>query len=141
MGTFLGKWGATYGDGSYDFRGPVGMDVDAQGRLYIADSGNDRIQVFDPNLAKLQDAVNPSIPTITSPASQSVVSPLGPVTITGTAIDNASVGNVELSIQDMGTNGTPTGLWWNPASVLVGDVEQPRRSWRRRRSPRPRGRT
>ena len=64
---------------------------------------------------KLQDAVNPSTPTITSPASQSVVSPLGPVTITGTAIDNASVGNVELSIQDMGTNGTPTGLWWNPA--------------------------
>jgi DNA-binding beta-propeller fold protein YncE len=44
-GTFLGKWGATYGDGSYDFRGPVGIDADAQGRLYIADSYNDRIQV------------------------------------------------------------------------------------------------
>jgi hypothetical protein len=114
-GTFLGKWGATYGDGSFDFRGPVGMDVDAQGRLYIADSGNDRIQVFDPNLSKLQDAVNPSTPTITSPASQTALGTLGPVTITGTAADNASVGNVELSIQDMGTNGVATGLWWNPA--------------------------
>ena len=114
-GTYLGKWGATYGDGSFDFRGPVGMDVDAQGRLYIADSGNDRIQVYDPNLTKLPDAVNPPTPTITSPASQTALSTLGPVTITGTATDNASVGNVELSIQDMGTNGVPTGKWWNPA--------------------------
>ena len=114
QGNYLGKWGGTYGDGAYDFRGPVGMDVDAQGRLYIADSGNDRIQVFDPNSAKLQDSTNPPSPVFTAPANQSVQA-LAPVTITGTATDNSSVGNVELSIEDLGTNGVPTGLWWDPS--------------------------
>jgi DNA-binding beta-propeller fold protein YncE len=109
QGNFLGRWGSTFGDGSYDFRGPVGMDVDAAGRLYIADSANDRVQVYDPNTAKSQDAVAPGTPTFTAPANQAVL-PLGPVTITGTATDNTAVGNVELSIQDR-----ETGLWWNPA--------------------------
>jgi NHL repeat/Bacterial Ig domain len=109
-GNFLGRWGATYGDGSYDFRNPVGLDVDAQGRLYVTDSGNDRIQVFDPGHTKLNDPTNPANPAIASPANQAVL-PLGPVTMTGTATDNLSVGNVEISIQDLNT-----GQWWNPAN-------------------------
>jgi hypothetical protein len=110
QGNFLGRWGSTYGDGSYDFRNPVGLDADAQGRLYVTDSGNDRIQVFDPDLAKLNDSTNPADPTISAPGNQAVL-PLGPVTMTGTATDNQSVGNVELSIQDLNT-----GAWWNPAN-------------------------
>lgn len=109
-GTFLGKWGSTYGDFSYDFRGTIGLDADAQGRIYVTDTSNDRIQVFDPNLTKLNDASNPPTPTIATPSAQAVL-PLAPVNITGTATDNLSVGNVELSIQDMNT-----GKWWNPSN-------------------------
>jgi tripartite motif-containing protein 71 len=109
-GTFLGKWGTSYAGGAYDFRGPVGLDADAQGRIYVTDSGNDRIQVFDPNLAKTTEGTNPAAPVVASPANQAVL-PLAPVVITGTATDNAAVANVELSIQDM-----TTGKWWNSSN-------------------------
>ena len=36
------------GIGAGEFRGPVGIDVDTQGRIYVADTGNHRVQVFDP---------------------------------------------------------------------------------------------
>jgi len=37
------------GEGSGEFRDPVGVGADAQGRVYVADSGNHRIQMFDAN--------------------------------------------------------------------------------------------
>lgn len=40
----FGKAGTDPGE----FKSPLGLDVDYQGRIYIADSGNHRIQIFDP---------------------------------------------------------------------------------------------
>ena len=45
-GTFIlsfGQWG--YGDG--EFRSPHSLAMDSQGRLFVADRGNRRIQIFD----------------------------------------------------------------------------------------------
>ena len=44
LGDFLFKWGA-----EYNFRYPRGIAVDAGGNVYVADSLNHRIQVFDSN--------------------------------------------------------------------------------------------
>ncbi len=45
-GTFIKSWGKTgYGPG--EFRSLHGMAMDARGRLFVADRGNNRIQLFD----------------------------------------------------------------------------------------------
>lgn len=106
-GTYLGRWGTKYGTDTYDFRGAVGLDADSQGLIYVTDTYNDRIQVFNPAQARTYETTAPSTPTYSSPA-QGAVLPLAPVSLTGTATDNTSVGNVEISIQDY-----TTGLWWN----------------------------
>ena len=109
--SYVTRWGATFGQSSADFKGPAGIDCGPNGRVYIADSGNDRIQVFNTTATKLFESVAPAVPTVSSPA-QSAVLPLNSVTLTGTATDtgtNASgVGNVEISVQDY-----KTGKWWD----------------------------
>lgn len=110
-GTFVARWGQTFGQNPYDFKGPVGIDCDAQGRLYVADSGNDRIQVFNTNTTRIFEALAPAVPVVNAPA-QSSVQPLGSVTMTGTATDNVSVGNVEISVQN-----ADTGLWWDSSDA------------------------
>jgi DNA-binding beta-propeller fold protein YncE len=45
-GNFLKTWGQT-GSGQGQFNGIRGLASDAAGNLYVADSGNKRIQVFD----------------------------------------------------------------------------------------------
>ena len=45
-GAFLSKWGS-YGDGDGQFVNPCGVVVDGSGDLYVADTGNERIQKFD----------------------------------------------------------------------------------------------
>ena len=45
-GTFLGSFGE-FGSGPGQFRTPHAMAFDSQGRLFVADRGNSRIQVFD----------------------------------------------------------------------------------------------
>jgi hypothetical protein len=110
--TYLGKWGSTYGPNVYDFRGAIGIDADATGRLYVTDSGNDRIQVFDPAQGKVPESVNPPLPVVQQPSSAAAnLTTLGPVTLSGTATDDTAVGNVELSVQDF-----TTGLWWNASN-------------------------
>ena len=47
-GVFVKSWGAT-GSTSGMFNGVHGIAIDAQGTVYVADSGNRRIQVFDGN--------------------------------------------------------------------------------------------
>ena len=49
--------GRRFGQNPYDFKGPAGIDCDAQGRVYVADSGNDRIQVFNTNSTRTFEAV------------------------------------------------------------------------------------
>ncbi len=45
-GRFIKQWGAT-GSENGQFNGLKGLAIDAQGNVYVADSGNKRIQVFD----------------------------------------------------------------------------------------------
>ena len=45
-GEYIMEWGQI-GDGPGEFRTPHGMAFDSQGRLFVADRGNHRIQVFD----------------------------------------------------------------------------------------------
>jgi DNA-binding beta-propeller fold protein YncE len=39
------KWGK-YGTGNTQFKSPIGIDVDSTGKVYVTDSGNNRIQKF-----------------------------------------------------------------------------------------------
>jgi DNA-binding beta-propeller fold protein YncE len=107
-GQFLGKWGG-YGSGPYQFKNPTGIAHDAQGRLYVADAGNDRIQVFDPVLPKVFEWPAPAV-TITTPADNAELAP-GAVKLSGAATDNAALAGVEVSVQDL-----VSGLWWNGAT-------------------------
>ncbi len=45
-GTFVSQWG-TKGNGPGQFSGIHGIDADRNGRVYVADRGNNRIQIFD----------------------------------------------------------------------------------------------
>ena len=45
-GKFIKSWGA-FGYGPSEFRGPHSLAMDSQGRLFVADRGNRRIQIFD----------------------------------------------------------------------------------------------
>lgn len=45
-GSFLKEWGTT-GSGPGEFRDPHALAMDSQGRLFVADRGNSRIQIFD----------------------------------------------------------------------------------------------
>lgn len=45
-GEYLMEWGGT-GDGPGQFNQPHALAMDSQGRLFVADRGNNRIQIFD----------------------------------------------------------------------------------------------
>lgn len=53
-GAFLLEWGEE-GVGRGQFYTPHGITTDAEGRVYMADRGNARVQVFDPNGAFLAE--------------------------------------------------------------------------------------
>ena len=44
---FLRKWGIR-GSGDGEFRWPQGLGIDSEGKIYVSDRGNNRIQVFNP---------------------------------------------------------------------------------------------
>jgi DNA-binding beta-propeller fold protein YncE len=44
-GTFLSKWGSS-GSGDGQFDGPQGVSASATGNVYVADRGNDRVQLY-----------------------------------------------------------------------------------------------
>jgi tripartite motif-containing protein 71 len=52
-GNFITKWGSK-GTGDGEFVNPNGIAMDSSGNVYVADAGNNRIQVFAPD-------INPSI--------------------------------------------------------------------------------
>jgi hypothetical protein len=45
-GKFIKSWGG-YGYGPGEFRGAHSLAMDSQGRLFVADRGNRRLQIFD----------------------------------------------------------------------------------------------
>jgi len=47
-GTYLTEWGS-HGTGPGQFQTPHAIDIDSRGRVVVADRGNDRLQVFDPD--------------------------------------------------------------------------------------------
>ncbi len=51
-GTFIKSWGS-WGFGTGEFRAPHSLSMDSQGRLFVADRGNRRIQIFDQEGAHL----------------------------------------------------------------------------------------
>ncbi|MCW2764945.1 MAG: hypothetical protein JWO11_904 [Nocardioides sp.] len=108
-GTFLGKWGGA-GAGPYQLRNPSGISHDNQGRLYVADSANDRIVVFDPATARPAYEFSRPTLTLTSPAPGSSTDV--PLVVSGHVTDNRSLATVEVSVRD-----TSTGQWWDPATA------------------------
>jgi DNA-binding beta-propeller fold protein YncE len=53
-GKFLKQWGKA-GSGKSEFNNPHALALDAKGRLFVADRGNNRIQIFTPNGAFVAD--------------------------------------------------------------------------------------
>ena len=49
-GTYFGEVGGTAGSGDGQFQGPLDVAIDGSDNIYVVDSGNHRIQVFDPGL-------------------------------------------------------------------------------------------
>jgi hypothetical protein len=93
----------------YQFANPAGITHDAAGNLYVADSANDRVQVYSTTVPKPTGDNRRPVVTIGSPTNGTVV-PGGVTFVNGTVTDTAPFGvaKVEVSVQD-----TDTGLWWN----------------------------
>lgn len=103
-GSFLGEFGSA-GDRPGQFNNPSGIAHDGSGKIYVADAGNDRIQVFDPKASLPSDSTAPKV-TVTKPSGTTAV-PV-PTTLAGTVTDNTRVGTVELAIQNQTTK-----QWWD----------------------------
>ena len=114
-GTFLGEFGAP-GRLAGQFNNPSGITHDAQGRIYVADAGNDRIQVFRPG-GVLPAGTSAPTTAITAPAANATVP--APVTVTGTASDDVRVATVEVAIQD-----STTRLWWDARIATWSPTKQ-----------------
>ena len=99
---------------------PSAAPADAQGRIYVNDTQNDRIQVFNPLVARTFESVRPSVPTFTAPTAQQVL-PLNGVTISGTATDNLALASVERGL-DQQTRHTDHGI--QRRSQIVGKFHE-----------------
>ena len=117
-GSFVGQWG-TKGSGVFELSSPSGISHDAQGRIYVADAANDRIQVFSFATAPPAGDVTAPATAITAPAKNQVLDP-ATVTITGTATDNVGIGTVAVSIRN-----AVTGRYWNARDAVWG----PAKTW------------
>lgn len=128
-GTFLGKWGG-YGQGAYQFKNPSGIAADADGLLYVADAGNDRVTVFDPSKARGGGAWPAPVPSVSYPGNGATV-PGRPVRFAGGVTDETAVAAVQVAVRD-----NATGLWFDASnstwsatqtwalSPLVGDTSR-----------------
>ncbi len=117
-GSFVGQWG-TKGSGVFQLSSPSGIAHDAQGRIYVADAANDRIQVFSFGTALPSGDATAPATSVTSPAKNQVLDP-ATVTIAGTASDDVGVGTVAVSVRDVAT-----GRYWNARDAVWG----PTKTW------------
>lgn len=108
-GVFLGRWGGA-GAGPLQLRNPSGISHDAQGRLYVADSSNDRVSVVDPAVPRPAYVFSRPTLTIASPPTGATTD--APLTVSGGATDDRGLAGVEVSVRD-----GATGLWWDPATA------------------------
>jgi DNA-binding beta-propeller fold protein YncE len=123
------QWGSQ-GSGNGQFNNPGGAAVDSAGNIYVADTGNSRIQKFDSNgnyLTKWGGTFSPPPPSVPGGTSQPYVPVngqfLGP---SGVAVDSA--GNVYVAdtgnnrIQEFDSNGNYLAQWGGfnqPGGVAV----------------------
>jgi DNA-binding beta-propeller fold protein YncE len=105
-GAFVKQWG-TRGNGPGQFSGLHGIDADRSGRVYVADRGNSRIQVFDANGTHLDTWPNLRFP------NHVVAAPDGTVWVSdGT---NARLLHYDANgklLDFWGTYGTYPGAFW-----------------------------
>jgi DNA-binding beta-propeller fold protein YncE len=105
-GTFRRQWGSR-GNGPGQLSGLHGIDADRSGRVYVADRGNQRIQVFDTNGAHLDTWPNLRFP------NHVVAAPDGTVWVSdGT---NARLLHYDATgklLNFWGTYGTYPGAFW-----------------------------
>jgi DNA-binding beta-propeller fold protein YncE len=109
----LATWGRA-GSGPGEFRDPRGIAVDAQGRLYVADTGNRRVQVLDANGQPLAQWAGPS-PAFIEPCAVAV-SPQGQVYVLDTQADIAY--RFSAQGEPQGTLGAGSGLY-RPRGIAV----------------------
>ena len=109
----LATWGRA-GSGPGEFRDPRGVAVDAQGRLYVADTGNRRVQVLDASGQYLAQWAGPS-PAFVEPCAVAV-SPQGQVYVLDTQADVAY--RFSAQGEPQGTLGAGSGLY-RPRGIAV----------------------
>lgn len=93
-----------------NFNTPQGADIDASGRLYVADSGNSRVQVFQIYAVDL-DITAPAI-TIQSPAAGSLVSDATPAVCAVISDAEGSVASTSMTL-----DGPPVSGSWTDATT------------------------
>jgi hypothetical protein len=132
-GQYQGEFGSA-GNGPGQFRAPSGLDVGSDGKLYVADSSNFRVQVFSLAGSQSNDRTAPAL-TIDAPAKGSTV-PSGPVELSGTVTDPDGVSSVEVSVRDettkkvwdVNSSSWATGGRW-PVAALRG-ADRTSMTWR-----------
>ena len=123
-GTFVKAWG-TAGSESGQFSTPHALAFDSKGRLFVADRGNERIQIFDQDGTYLDQTSafgNPSGMVITAD-DMMYVTDQGTRTVT---IGSASDGRVLGTVDDVWAEGIAADVDGN---FYVGEVF--RRQWRK----------
>ena len=110
-----GQWGGTYDSKPYNFRGAIGVDIRncscaENGFLYVTDTYNDRIQVFNPNAGPAVRDGGAVAPDGHGPgAGAGQPDHPGPGHLHGYGHrQRSAVGQVEIAIQDF-----TTGKWWD----------------------------
>jgi hypothetical protein len=105
-GAFVKSWG-TKGDGPGQFKSPHAIAIDRDGRIYVADRGNSRVQIFDADGKYLDMWPNIRFPDamLVTPDSHVWVSD----GTTGKLLQYDSTGKL---LSSWGVNGTFPGAHW-----------------------------
>ncbi|WP_228942548.1 SMP-30/gluconolactonase/LRE family protein [Nocardioides sp. Leaf374] len=114
------------GSGSGQLEQPRGVAVDpTDGDLAVADYGNDRVSLWDPQgTPPPPDTTGPGV-TVTAPAAGASL-PAGSVAVTGTATDDTSVAGVTVAVQRAdGSWLQASGAWGSTRQELDATLAAP----------------
>ncbi len=125
-GQLLRSWG-TAGEGPGEFYLPHGIAVAADGRVFVCDRENDRIQIFSPDGEYLTEWIDTQRPThiVFDPQGRAYVSELwwhkGQVSGRHGGIDTARPGRVSVLDKD----GKLLARWGGPNAEAAGNFAAP----------------